>query len=105
AQQSSITDPQLVVKQDELIPAYDYPTHMATIPPSRMFLIREALNVYRKNNPDSKTYDASQGDGGASLPGVPKELLERALELQLEHGTAYDQPFGTVQFRKAAAEN
>lgn len=105
AQQSSITDPQLVVKQEELIPAYDYPAHMATIPPSRMFLIREALNVYRKNNPDSKTYDASQGDGGASLPGVPKELLERALELQLEHGTAYDQPFGTAQFRKAAAEN
>ncbi len=106
AQQPSITEPQLVVRPEELIPASDYPSHMATIPPSRMFLIREALNVYKKTHgADAKTYDASQGDGGASLPGVPKELLERALQLQLEHGTAYDQPFGTAQFRKAAAED
>jgi aspartate aminotransferase len=31
-------------------------------------------------------------------------VLERAFQLQLDHGTAYDQPWGTVQFRKAAAE-
>jgi len=109
AQQPIVTDldtPQLVVTEDNLIPANSYPAHMATIPPSRMFLIREALNAYRATHgADAKTYDASQGDGGASLPGVPAELLERALQLQLEHGTAYDQPFGTPQFRKAAAEN
>lgn len=109
AQHSPTTDintPQIVVPEENLIPANDYPAHMATIPPSRMFLIREALNVYRSTHgADAKTFDASQGDGGASLPGVPKELLERALQLQLEHGTAYDQPFGTAQFRKAAAED
>lgn len=97
--------PQLVMPPEYQIPADNYPSHMMEIPPSRMFLIRDALNAYRaKYGADAKTFDASQGDGGASLPGVPAELLERALELQLAHGTAYDQPFGTAQFRKVAAE-
>jgi aspartate/methionine/tyrosine aminotransferase len=70
-----------------------------------MFLIRDALKAYKtKMGADAVTYDASQGDGGASLPGVPRELYERALALQLEHGSAYDQPWGTVQFRKAVVE-
>jgi aspartate aminotransferase len=78
---------------------------MMDIPPSRMFLIRDALKAYReKVGADAVTFDASQGDGGASLPGVPRELLERALQIQIEHGTAYDQPWGTARFRKAAAE-
>src|SRR5690606_2105741 len=60
--------------------------------------------VYRANEGETAvTYDASQGDGGASLPGVPPEILQRALELQIAHGSAYDQPFGTAQFRAAAA--
>lgn len=97
--------PEFVVPPENRIPVNAYPAHMMDIPPSRMFLIRDALKVYRqKNGADAVTFDASQGDGGASLPGVPRELLQRALELQLEHGTAYDQPFGTAQFRKAAAE-
>jgi aspartate/methionine/tyrosine aminotransferase len=71
-----------------------------------MFLIRDALQTYRaKMGADAVTFDASQGDGGASLPGVPAEILERALQIQIEHGTAYDQPWGTARFRKAAAEN
>jgi aspartate/methionine/tyrosine aminotransferase len=87
------------------IPVSDYPAHMMEIPPSRMFLIRDALNAYRaKYGSDAVTFDASQGDGGASLPGVPAEILERAVKIQIEHGTAYDQPWGTVKFRKAAAE-
>jgi len=107
-QQSPLIDldaPQLVMPPQHQIPVADYPRKMMEIPPSRMFLIRDALNAYRtKYGADARTFDASQGDGGASLPGVPAELLERALQLQLEHGTAYDQPFGTAQFRKAAAE-
>src|SRR5690606_24820212 len=76
------------------------------IPPSRMFEIKNALDNYKQTHGDSAvTYDASQGDGGASLPGVPVELLERASKLQVEHGTGYDQPFGTPRFRKAAYEN
>jgi aspartate/methionine/tyrosine aminotransferase len=79
---------------------------MMEIPPSRMFLIRDALNVYRANRgTDAVTFDASQGDGGASLPGVPAEILERALKIQIDHGTAYDQPWGTARFRRAAAES
>jgi aspartate/methionine/tyrosine aminotransferase len=35
-------------------------------------------------------FDASQGDGGASLPGVLRQILERTAELQIEHGTACD---------------
>jgi aspartate/methionine/tyrosine aminotransferase len=98
--------PAYVVPSAHLVPVSDYPAHMATIPPSRMFLIREALGTYKARfGRDAVVYDASQGDGGASLPGVPPEILQRALALQLEHGSAYDQPFGTAQFRKASAEH
>lgn len=103
--QQSNEIPLFVVPPENRIPVNDFPGHMQNIPPSRMFLIRDALKTYReKYGAEAVTFDASQGDGGASLPGVPRELLERALELQLEHGTAYDQPFGTAQFRKVAAE-
>lgn len=96
--------PEFAVSPDYQIPVSDYPAHMQTIPVSRMFEIKKALDKYRATNPGAPTYDASQGDGGASLPGVPAEILRRAAELQIEHGTAYDQPFGTPQFRKATAE-
>ena len=103
---SSLETPQFVMSGEYRIPVNGYPAQMMDIPPSRMFLIRDALKAYRaKNGADAVTFDASQGDGGASLPGVPREIYERALQLQLEHGSAYDQPWGTVQFRKAAAEN
>lgn len=102
---SSVSSPQFVVPPGNRVPANNYPAQMMEIPPSRMFLIRDALKVFReKNGADAVTFDASQGDGGASLPGVPANILQRALELQVEHGSAYDQPFGTAQFRKAAAE-
>ncbi len=87
-----------------LIPVGDYLRQLAVIPPSRMFLINKSLAVYKQAHPSGKTFDASQGDGGASLPGVPREVLERAHQLQLEHGTAYDMPFGTEAYRKAVVE-
>lgn len=103
---AQLDTPVYVVAGEHRVPVSDYPARMAEIPPSRMFLIRDALAAYKaKMGADAVTYDASQGDGGASLPGVPRELLERALEIQLAHGTAYDQPWGTVRFRKAAAEH
>ncbi len=49
-------------------------------------------------------FDASQGDGGASLPGVPREILERAAKLQIDHGTAYDMPYGTDAYRRCVVE-
>lgn len=102
--EKSLATPEFVVPPQNRIPVNGYPGSMAEIPPSRMFLIRDALKVYKQNNgADAVTFDASQGDGGASLPGVPSAILESALQLQLEHGSAYDQPFGTAQFRKAAA--
>jgi aspartate/methionine/tyrosine aminotransferase len=104
--QISLDTPEFAVPAANRIPVNHYPADMMAIPPSRMFLIREALAKYKaKMGEDAATYDGSQGDGGASLPGVPEELLRRAMEIQIEHGTAYDQPWGTVRFRKAAAEN
>jgi aspartate/methionine/tyrosine aminotransferase len=98
--------PEFVHADPYRIPVNDYPAHMQDIPPSRMFLIRDALKAYKdKYGADAVTFDASQGDGGASLPGVPSSVLESALQIQLEHGSAYDQPWGTTRFRKAAAEN
>jgi aspartate/methionine/tyrosine aminotransferase len=86
------------------IPVNDYPAAQTPIPPSRMFEIKKALDGYKaKMGADAPVYDASQGDGGASLPGVPADILMRAAEMQIKHGTQYDQPFGTKQFRDAAA--
>ncbi len=97
--------PQLVVRPEELTNLDDSPRHMAEIPGSRMFEIKEALAVFRRTDPDAEVFDASQGDGGASLPGVPREVLEAAHELQMEHGTGYDKPFGTPMFRQAVVED
>ncbi len=97
--------PELVVAQENLVEVDHSPSRMAGIPGSRMFEIKESLAVYRGHNPDSPMFDASQGDGGASLPGVPTELLEEAHRLQLEHGTGYDKPFGTPMFRQAVVED
>jgi aspartate/methionine/tyrosine aminotransferase len=77
---------------------------MMSIPASRMFLINKSLKVFQEKQPGVPIFDASQGDGGASLPGVPEALLDRAFELQKQHGTAYDMPFGTDAYRKAVAE-
>jgi len=102
---TNLDSPEYAVPDPNLIPVSAYPSKMATIPPSRMFTIKTALKTYlQKAGEDAKTYDASQGDGGASLPGVPRKYLERALELQIEHGTGYDKPFGTDMFRTATAE-
>lgn len=96
--------PVLALDEKYLIPVSDHLKNMADIPPSRMFLINKSLKTYLEKNPSAKIFDASQGDGGASLPGAPKPILERALQLQLEHGTAYDMPFGTDAYRKAVIE-
>jgi len=100
----SNTTPVFAVDEKNLVPVSDHLTHMMDIPPSRMFLINKSLKVYQQNNPGSPIYDASQGDGGASLPGVPRAILERAAQLQIEHGTAYDMPFGTEAYRKSVIE-
>jgi len=96
--------PTTVVPVPNLIPVSGHLRQITPIPPSRMFLINKSLVVYRKNNPQGETFDASQGDGGASLPGVAPEIFERAAQLQLEHGSAYDMPYGTDGFRKTVAE-
>jgi aspartate aminotransferase len=97
--------PQLVVRPEELTNLDDSPRRMAAIPGSRMFEIKEALAVFRESSPDEEVFDASQGDGGASLPGVPREILDEAHRLQVEHGTGYDKPFGTPLFRRTVVED
>ncbi len=103
---TSLDSPEYAIPEQHRIPISNYPASMTPIPPSRMFTIKEALaNYKRKYGEDKPVYDASQGDGGASLPGVPAEILERAFKLQVEHGTGYDKPYGTDLFRRVAAEN
>ena len=96
--------PATVVPEANLVPVSDHLQRMADIPPSRMFLINKSLETYTERNPQGKTFDASQGDGGASLPGVPVEILERAARLQVEHGTAYDMPYGTDAYRRCVLD-
>lgn len=96
--------PDLVVRPEELAGLDASPKTMIDIPGSRMFEIRDALAVYHRDFPGGEEFDASQGDGGASLPGVPEEIYDRAHELQKKHGSAYDQPFGTAAFRTSVVE-
>lgn len=100
----SNTTPVFAVDEKNLVPVSEHLRQMMDIPPSRMFLINKSLKVYQEKTPGSPIFDASQGDGGASLPGVPRAILERAAQLQFEHGTAYDMPFGTAAYRKSVIE-
>ena len=100
----SNTTPVYAVPTGNLVPVSDHLRRLMEIPPSRMFLINKLLKVYQEKNPNSPVFDASQGDGGASLPGVPGAILERAAQMQIEHGTAYDMPYGTDAYRKAVVE-
>ncbi len=100
----SNTTPVFALDEKNLVPVSEHLKAMADIPPSRMFLINKSLKVYVEKNPGAKIYDASQGDGGASLPGTPKAILDRAHQLQIEHGTSYDMPFGTDAYRKSVIE-
>ncbi len=65
----SNTTPVFAVDEKNLVPVSDHLKQMMDIPPSRMFLINKSLKVYQEKNPGAKIFDASQGDGGASLPG------------------------------------
>ncbi len=96
--------PTYAVPDEGLVPVSDYLKYLTPIPPSRMFLINKSLKVFREKHPELPMFDASQGDGGASLPGVPVEILERAARMQIEHGSAYDMPFGTDAYRKVVIE-
>ena len=96
--------PVYAVPEKNLVPVSDHLVNMVDIPPSRMFLIKKSLKVYSEKYPDSLVYDASQGDGGASLTGVPSEILEKAAEMQIQHGSAYDMPFGTEAYRRCVVD-
>jgi aspartate/methionine/tyrosine aminotransferase len=105
SQQTPSYEPTFAVPDINLVPVSGHLKELAPIPPSRMFLINKSLKVYSQHNPTGQTFDASQGDGGASLPGTPLEILEKAAKLQLEHGTAYDMPYGTDEYRKSVIES
>lgn len=96
--------PTYAVPEENLNQVDDSLQRQFVIPPSRMFLINKSLKTYTNKYPSSPVFDASQGDGGASLPGVPRIILERAAQMQVEHGTAYDMPYGTDAFRKVVIE-
>lgn len=101
----SESQPQYAVSDEHLIEIATHPSRMEAIPPSRMFTIKKSLQKYRSHaGADAPIYDASQGDGGESLPGVPRAILERAAQMQIEAGTGYDAPAGTERFRKTTAE-
>jgi aspartate aminotransferase len=96
--------PIYAVPEANLTPVSEHLSDMAPIPASRMFLINKSLKVYQQKHPGNPVYDASQGDGGASLPGVPLAILETAASMQVENGTAYDMPFGTDAYRRCVVE-
>jgi aspartate/methionine/tyrosine aminotransferase len=94
--------PRLVVKEKHLNPVVSIG---AGIPQNQMFDLRTVLRYFIQENPEAEIYDASQGDGGASLPGVPKDILELAHKMLLDNGTGYGQPHGTESFRRTVVED
>ncbi len=96
--------PVYAVPEKTLVPVSNHLTLMEPIPASRMFLINKSLKTYIQKNPGGKVFDASQGDGGASLPGVSPQILERATQLQIDHGSAYDMPYGSDDYRRSVIE-
>ena len=78
-----------------------------TIMPSKMFLIKEELNTFASRNPDTPIYNASQGDGGLTLGGIPpKELADALIRYLPEEGsTKYGDPIGRADVRNAILKN
>ena len=50
-----------------LLPFGEDISRLAQIPPSRMFIVKRSLEGFRTRYPARPVFDASQGDGGASL--------------------------------------
>ena len=67
--------PAFAVPEANLVPVSDHLGRLTPIPPSRMFLINKSLKVFQEKQPGVPVFDASQGDGGASLPGVPRASM------------------------------
>jgi len=67
AQQSGTQSQQPVFFDPQALRIPSQALQKRNIQPSKMFLIKEELKTFAQNNPQEKLYDASQGDGGASL--------------------------------------
>ena len=93
-----------VLPAGERFPSVDL-TALKEIPQNQMFDLREALDRFQVRNPDAAIYDACQGDGGASLPGVPGDILEEAYRLLRAQGTSYDKPHGDARFWTSVVED
>jgi len=96
--------PTIVVPEGTEHPLSDLQT-LHPIPQNQMFGLREALMGFHRKHPEARLYDACQGDGGASLPGVPPEILEAACRLQRDRGTAYGKPHGVPAFWRSVVED
>ncbi|MBI2472959.1 aminotransferase class I/II-fold pyridoxal phosphate-dependent enzyme [Candidatus Uhrbacteria bacterium] len=72
------------------------------LPSSQMFLIKQGLEVFKRHSPDLPVYDASQGDGGASLSPIPPEEIVGAIArfLSRSQTTSYGKPEGDVRVRE-----
>lgn len=77
------------------------------LPVSNMFLIKQELAAFERNHPGLQTYDASQGDGGATLGGIrPEELANALIQfLPNKQTTAYGRPNGDQRVREALLRN
>ncbi|MEO0123172.1 MAG: aminotransferase class I/II-fold pyridoxal phosphate-dependent enzyme [candidate division WOR-3 bacterium] len=97
--------PQFCDKEENLIPVSKY--NRRDVWPSKMFTIKLELDEFSKNNPNIPVYDASQGDGGMSLGGIPKQEIAEALLKYLPDNrtTKYGEPNGSFILRKAIYEN
>ncbi len=97
--------PQYIDKKEHRFPVFRFSRR--EVWPSKMFTIKLELEEFTRNNPDKPVYDASQGDGGMSLGGIPKNEIAQALlnYLPEERTTKYGDPIGSFILRKVIFEN
>jgi aspartate aminotransferase len=81
--------------------------HRRMLPASQMFLIKQGLDRFRGAHPSREVFDASQGDGGASLGGISREELAHALcrFLPQTSATTYGTPQGDKRVRESIVYN
>ncbi|MEC7984244.1 MAG: aminotransferase class I/II-fold pyridoxal phosphate-dependent enzyme [Myxococcota bacterium] len=103
--QTGVTEPIFFDAAEHRIPKRTF--NKRVIQPSKMFVIKEELKAFVEKNPTVPIYNASQGDGGMSLGGIPPEELAQALLRYLPtHGsTKYGDPVGRADIREAIAKN
>ena len=69
-----------------------------------MFLINKSLKVYQEKNPAQRSSMPRRVMAARRCREFRVQFSNAPPQIQIEHGTAYDMPFGTEAYRKSVIE-